>query len=189
LAGGIAAALFHPERTGHAPVVDSSLLAQGMWAVAPDICAADYYGIDRIPAYASGEAPNPAVNRYQTRDGRWIQLVFLQTDRFWRGFCDRIGRPDMGTDTRFTPLQNLVANSEAATAELRNVFAARDLSDWQKILAGETGVWATLATPQEVLDDPQVEANVRRDAGLAVSLSRVRPAHRGDPAGAGYGLG
>ena len=170
LAGGIAAALFHRERTGHAAVVDSSLLAQGMWAVAPDICAADYYGIDRIPAYAPGEAPNPAVNRYRTRDGRWIQLVFLQADRFWRDFCDRIGRPDMGVDERFTPLQNLVANSQAATAELRKVFAERDLSDWQKILADETGVWATLAAPREVLDDPQVEANgymmtVADDAG------------------------
>ena len=153
LAGGIAAALFHRERTGHAAIVDSSLLAQGMWAVAPDICAADYYGIDRIPAYAPGEAPNPAVNRYKTRDGRWIQLVFLQADRFWSGFCDRIGRPEMGTDNRFTPLANLVANSEAATAELRMVFAERDLSDWQQILADEPGVWATLATPQEVLDD------------------------------------
>ena len=141
-----------------------------MWAVAPDICAADYYGIDRIPAYAPGEAPNPAVNRYRTRDGRWIQLVFLQADRFWRGFCDRIGRPDMGVDERFTPLQNLVANSDAATVELRKIFAERDLSDWQKILADEIGVCATLAAPREVLDDPQVEANgyvmtVADDAG------------------------
>jgi crotonobetainyl-CoA:carnitine CoA-transferase CaiB-like acyl-CoA transferase len=170
LAGGIAAALFHRERAGHAPIVDSSLLAQGMWAVAPDIAVADYYGIDRIPAMDAGVAPNPAVNRYKTRDGRWIQLVFLQADRFWGGFCERIGRPDLGTDERFTPLANLVANQDVATAELRGVFAERDLVDWQKILADEPGVWGTLATPQEVLDDPQVGANgyvmaVADDAG------------------------
>jgi len=75
-----------------------------MWAVAPDIAAADFYGTDRIPAYPPGEAPNPAVNRYKTHDWRWIQLVFLQADRFWRGFCDRIGRPDLGNDERYTPL-------------------------------------------------------------------------------------
>jgi crotonobetainyl-CoA:carnitine CoA-transferase CaiB-like acyl-CoA transferase len=170
LAGGIAAALFHRERTGHAPIVDGSLLAQGMWAVAPDICAADYYGIDRIPAMAEGAAPNPAVNRYRTRDGRWIQLVFLQTDRFWRGFCDRIDRPDMGADERFTPIANLVVNQDVATAELRKVFAERDLAEWQKVLADEPGVWAAMASPSEVLDDPQVEANgylmtVADDAG------------------------
>ncbi|MFI5717754.1 CaiB/BaiF CoA transferase family protein [Nocardia sp. NPDC051750] len=159
LAGGVAAALFHRERTGHAPIVDSSLLAQGMWAVAPDIAAADYYGIDRIPVGGAGTAPNPAVNRYRTRDGRWVQLVLLQADRFWRGFCERIGRPELGTDERFVPLANLVVNQEAATAELRRTFAERDLADWQKALADEPGVWATIASPREVLDDPQAEAN------------------------------
>ncbi|CAM2801030.1 CaiB/BaiF CoA transferase family protein [Skermania piniformis] len=170
LAGGIAAALFHRERTGHAPIVDSSLLAQGMWAVAPDIAAADYFGIDRIPVGPAGTAPNPAVNRYRTRDGRWVQLVLLQADRFWRGFCERIGRPDLGVDERFTPLANLVVNQEAATAELRHTFAEHDLSHWQQALANEPGVWATIATPREVLDDPQAQANgyfltVTDDAG------------------------
>ncbi|MFD6393768.1 CaiB/BaiF CoA transferase family protein [Nocardia sp. NPDC060259] len=159
LAGGVTAALFHRERTGHAPIVDSSLLAQGMWSVAPDIAAADYYGIDRIPAGEAGTALNPAVNRYRTRDNRWVQLVLLQADRFWAGFCERIGRPDLGTDPRFTPLANLVVNQEAATAELRATFAERDLADWQKALADEPGVWATIASPQEVLTDPQVAAN------------------------------
>ncbi|MFF3572765.1 CaiB/BaiF CoA transferase family protein [Nocardia jiangxiensis] len=159
LAGGIAAALFHRERTGRAPIVDSSLLAQGMWAIAPDIAAADYYGVDRIPAGPAGTALNPAVNRYKTRDGRWVQLMLLQTDRFWQGFCERIGRSDLATDERFVPLSNLVANQEAATAELRRTFAERDLSEWQKTLADEPAVWATLASPREVLDDPQVAAN------------------------------
>ncbi|MGW0323330.1 CaiB/BaiF CoA transferase family protein [Nocardia sp. NPDC003183] len=159
LAGGVTAALFHRERTGHAPLVDSSLLAQGMWAVAPDIAAADYYDIDRIPAGEAGTALNPAANRYRTRDNRWVQLVLLQADRFWRGFCERIGRPDLGVDERFVPLANLVVNQEAATAELRKTFAERDLADWQKALADEPGVWATIASPREVLDDPQVAAN------------------------------
>lgn len=159
LAGGVATALFHRERTGHAAIVDSSLLAQGMWAVAPDIAAAGYYGLDRIPAGEAGTALNPAVNRYRTRDDRWVQLMFLQTDRYWAGFCERIGRPDLGTDPRFTPLANLVANQDTATAELRAIFAERDLADWQKALADEPGVWATIASPREVLADPQVAAN------------------------------
>ncbi|NLU64139.1 CoA transferase [Rhodococcus sp. HNM0563] len=159
LAGGIVAALFHRERTGVARTVDGSLLAQGMWAVAPDICAADYYGIDRIPAYAPGEAPNPVVNRYKTRDDRWLQLVFLQADRYWKGFCERIGHPELSDDERFTPLANLIANKDDATAILRKIFAERDLAEWQEILADEPGVWAPLATPAEALTDAQAVAN------------------------------
>lgn len=173
LAGGVTAALFHRQRTGKPSIVDSSLLAQGMWAIAPDIVAADFYGVDRIPAGPAGTALNPAVNRYKTRDGRWVQLMFLQTDRYWHDFCERIGRPDMAVDGRFAPLANLVQNQEAATAELRKTFAERDLAEWQKVLVDEPGVWATLSSPQEVLDDPQVVAN-----GYLMSVT--------DSAGASY---
>ena len=49
LAGGVCAALFHRERTGEPTIVDSSLLAQAMWAIAPSISAADFFNIDGIP--------------------------------------------------------------------------------------------------------------------------------------------
>lgn len=159
LAGGVAAALFARERTGEPSIVDGSLLAQGMWAVAPDIAAADYYGIDKIPPYAAGDAPNPAVNRYRTRDGRFIQLMFLQADRFWKGFCERIGHPELGVDERFVPLANLTANKDEATKILRDIFVQKTFDEWIEIMTGEPGVWSPLATPQEVLDDPQVSAN------------------------------
>lgn len=193
LAGGIAAALFHRERTGRASIVDGSLLAQGMWAVAPDIAAADYYGIERIPPYVQGDAPNPVVNRYKTRDGRWIQLVFLQADRYWRGFCERIGRPDLADDERFTPLANLVANKDEATTVLRQIFAERDLAEWQKILADEPGVWSPIATPAEVLEDPQAIANgylmnvtdangaVYRTVGAPIQFDQTPPAPSRSP--------
>jgi crotonobetainyl-CoA:carnitine CoA-transferase CaiB-like acyl-CoA transferase len=85
LAGGVCAALFHRERTGEASVVDSSLLAQAMWSIAPSISVADLFDIDGIPGAPPGLAINPLVNRYKTRDNRWLQLVFLQPDRFWAG--------------------------------------------------------------------------------------------------------
>jgi crotonobetainyl-CoA:carnitine CoA-transferase CaiB-like acyl-CoA transferase len=77
LAGGVCGALFHRERTGKPTVVDSSLLAQAMWSIAPSISVADLFGIDGIPGARTGVAINPLVARYQTQDSRWIQLVFL----------------------------------------------------------------------------------------------------------------
>ena len=159
LAGGVCAALFHRERTGEPTIVDSSLLAQAMWAIAPSISAADFFGIDGIPGAPPGLAINPLVNRYKTRDGRWIQLVFLQPDKFWAGFCERLGLPELATDERFVPSGNLIANAAEATAIIANVFAGRDLAHWQKVLEDEPGVWGALATPRETLHDPQVEPN------------------------------
>ena len=159
LAGGVCAALFHRERTGEPVIVDSSLLAQAMWSIAPSISAADFFDIDGIPGAPPGLAINPLVNRYKTKDGRWIQLVFLQPDKFWAGFCRRMGLAELADDERFVPSANLVANAAAATELLANTFARHDLAHWQEVLADEPGVWGALATPRETLNDPQVEPN------------------------------
>ncbi|MCV7032093.1 CaiB/BaiF CoA transferase family protein [Mycobacterium sherrisii] len=159
LAGGVCAALFHRERTGEAPVVDSSPLAQAMWSIAPSISAADFFDIDGIPGAPPGLAINPLVNRYLTRDGRWIQLVFLQPDKFWAGFCERIGLSQLANDERFVPSANLIANAAAATELIANAFAGQDLAHWRRVLESEPGVWGVLATPRETLNDPQVQPN------------------------------
>ena len=159
LAGGVCAALFHRERTGEPSIVDSSLLAQAMWTIAPSVMAADFFGIDGIPGAPPGLAINPLVNRYKTKDDRWIQFVFLQPDRYWAGFCERIGLPELAADPRFVPSSNLIANAAEACAIVAETFGANDLDHWRGVLADEPGVWGALATPREVLNDPQTEPN------------------------------
>jgi crotonobetainyl-CoA:carnitine CoA-transferase CaiB-like acyl-CoA transferase len=159
LAGGLCAALFHRERTGEPSIVDSSLLAQAMWSIAPSIAVADLFDIDGIPGAPPGLAMNPLVNRYKTRDGRFIQLVFLQPDRYWAGFCERIGLAELAADPRFVPSSNLTANADEATALVGAAIASQDLAHWREVLEDEPGVWAALATPKETLNDPQVRPN------------------------------
>ena len=67
LAGGVCAALFHRERTGEPSIVDSSLLAQAMWTIAPSVMAADFFGIDGISGAPPGLSINPLVNRTRRR--------------------------------------------------------------------------------------------------------------------------
>jgi len=99
------------------------------------------------------------VNRYKTKDGRWIQLVFCSPTNSGRVFCERMGLAELATDERFVPSSNLIANAAEATAIFANAFASHDLTHWQKVLEDEPGVWAALATPRETLNDPQVEPN------------------------------
>jgi crotonobetainyl-CoA:carnitine CoA-transferase CaiB-like acyl-CoA transferase len=130
-----------------------------MWSIAPSISVADLFGIDGIPGAPPGLAMNPLVNRYKTKDDRWIQMVFLQPDKFWADFCHRIGLAELATDERFVPSSNLVANAAEATALLAATFAEHDLEHWRHALADEPGVWAPLATPREALNDPQSKPN------------------------------
>ncbi|MEV4102681.1 CoA transferase [Nonomuraea sp. NPDC049649] len=159
LAGGIVAALYRRERTGEPSVVDVSLLSQAMWTMAPDIMAADFFDVDRIPTGVGKMALNPITNSYRTRDNRWLQLVMLQPDRYWRPLCEAIGRPDLAEDPRFPDGASLVKNAAEAVEELDRTFAEHDLDHWRRALAKQEGVWAVVQSPQEVLRDPQAVAN------------------------------
>jgi crotonobetainyl-CoA:carnitine CoA-transferase CaiB-like acyl-CoA transferase len=159
LAGGIAAALYRRSVSGVPSVVDVSLLSQAVWTIGPDVMAADFFGVERVMNTVSSDAPNPVCQKYQTSDGRWIQLMFMQADRYWAQFTVRIGRPDLASDPRFTPIDNLLANKAVAAAELTATFARYDLAHWTKVLSDEEGVWGVVASPREVLTDPQSVAN------------------------------
>lgn len=137
-------------------------------------------------------------------------MVFLQPDKFWAGFCERIGLPELATDERFVPSSNLIANAEEACKLVGERLASEDLEYWREALAHEPGVWAALATPKETLNDPQVSPNGYvipnvDDHGVEYQIvaipvqfdetspsgarSRTWTAHRGGPAGTRPRLG
>ena len=101
LAGGIAAALFRRERQGVPSVVDASLLSCAMWALSPDIVSSKLFGIPKLPRGDRHHPPNPLVGTYKTKDGRFINLTMLESDRYWPDLCQRIGRPELTDDPRF----------------------------------------------------------------------------------------
>ena len=157
-AGGIAAALFHRERTGEPSIVDVSLLGTAMWILAPDIVLARFTD-QEMPVFARTQAPNPIVNSYRTKDARWIFLNMLQPDRFWADLCRHLDRPDMITDPRFESGMARFQNREACVTELDAVFGSRTLAEWRERLDDVEGVWAPMQTAKEVGVDPQVVAN------------------------------
>src|SRR5438128_2667628 len=158
VAGGIAAALFHRERTGEPAVVDVSLLGTAMWIMAPDIIATKLLGID-LPVGDRTQPPNPIVNSYRTQDGRWLFLNMLQPDRYWPDLCRRLGRTDLLTDPRFADGRSRFAHRAECVRELDAIFATRTLAEWRAALADAEGVWAPMQTARELADDPQAVAN------------------------------
>ncbi len=158
VAGGVAAALFHRERTGEPSLVDVSLLGTAMWIMAPDIIASRLLGID-LPVSDRTRPPNPIVNSYRTKDGRWLFLNMLQPDRYWPDLCRRLGRPDLIADARFADGRARFEHRAECVRELDAVFAARTLAEWRAALADAEGVWAPMQTARELPEDPQAIAN------------------------------
>jgi formyl-CoA transferase len=104
-------------------------------------------------------APNPIVNSYRTKDGRWLFLNMLQPDRFWPDLCQRIGRPDLITDERFKDGMSRFMNRVECVQILDAVFAGKTLDEWRSALADAEGVWSPMQTAKELHDDAQAIAN------------------------------
>jgi formyl-CoA transferase len=156
IAGAVAMALFRRERTGRGAVIDVSLLNTGMWAMGPDLFAAAQGDLPRPNRLT---ANNPIVNSYRTKDGRWLNLVCLQPDRFWAELCGLLGRADLAEDARFADAAQRYNNREACIAELDATFATRSLAELQRVLTNFGGVWSAAATFDEVRRSEQVAAN------------------------------
>ncbi|HEV7862878.1 MAG TPA: CoA transferase, partial [Acidimicrobiia bacterium] len=159
LAGGIAAALWRRERTGKGAVVDTSLLASGLWAMQGAVAGSAAAGTAELPKRARPDVTNPLTVAYPTADGRFVALMMLGSDRYWPGLCQAIGRPDLLTDARFATARDRAAHSAECVAALDAVFCAQPLDHWRTALAGQEGPWAVVAHAAEATVDQQARSN------------------------------
>ncbi len=159
IAGGVAAALYHREKTGETSIVDVSLLAFGMFVNSPAVVMSKLFEGQAVPRITRDTMPNPLANRYLTSDGRLIQLMMLQAERFWPELVTAIGRPDLVGDERFKDAAAIYANRAEAMAIFDEVFATRTYAEWKAALADVKGVWSPVQAGLDLYDDPAVHAN------------------------------
>jgi crotonobetainyl-CoA:carnitine CoA-transferase CaiB-like acyl-CoA transferase len=159
IAGGIAAALYKKATTGKGSVVDVSLLGLAAWNLSPDVAVSQIHGGSAIPKFGHADAPNPLVGTYRTCDGRYVQLMMLQLDKFYAEAMRVIGLPELIDDPRFADPASRYENRVALIALLDEAFAKHTLAEWRATLAPLSGAWGIVQTPAELCADPAVTAN------------------------------
>jgi crotonobetainyl-CoA:carnitine CoA-transferase CaiB-like acyl-CoA transferase len=159
LAGAVSAALLHRERSGHAAVVDGSLLAAGLWAMQASIAGTFVTDRQALPKFDRKRPQNPLANVYRTGDGRFIFLAMLEADRYWPGFCRAVGKPEWIDDARLDTAPHRVQNIEYCVAVLDELFASNALDQWMTVLDTQEGQWSVVRGTRETLDDEQAWAN------------------------------
>ena len=159
LAAGLAAALFHRERTGEALVVDASLLGSGIWAMQAALMGAELAGRDELAPLDRYAQANPIGLHYATGDDRFVKLSMVDSDRYWSGFCEAIDRSDLVSDPRFADADARARNRRACVEELDAEFAARPLAEWVAILGRQHGPWSVVQVVTELGDDQQALEN------------------------------
>lgn len=156
-ASGIAAALFHRERTGEGQIVSTSLLRVGIYMMGWDTSVTLRTGKVGKPVDRA-TPPNPILNPYATSDGRWVWLLGLEADRHWHGVATALGHPEWVDDPRFATLQDRWTNNAELTDLMVQTFAARPLVEWREALDRHGVWWAPVQSTDEVVADPQAAA-------------------------------
>lgn len=162
IAGGIAAALFHRERTGQPTEVDVSLLSSGVWATACSIDVCMELNVNPFANALPGQdvvGTNPFMGVFKTSDGGFINLTVLSPAPLIADTFTHLGIPECASDPRFSTIEKLWENSAAAYAEVKRAMAAQTFAYWLQQLKTMKGQWAAYQSPADIVHDEQVQAN------------------------------
>jgi crotonobetainyl-CoA:carnitine CoA-transferase CaiB-like acyl-CoA transferase len=161
IAGGIAAALLHRERTGEAVEVDVSLLSTAWWAAGASMTQ----GMDtgetmRAEMPQTGGSPvNPFLGNYRTSDGGTINLCIVSPTGYIRDTFEHLGIGEAADDPRFSDVLPLMENAEAASELIVAAVGSRPFEYWRQHLKSMKGQWAPFQSFTDLAADEQAIAN------------------------------
>ena len=158
LTTAVGMALFERERSGKGQRIDTSLLHTGMWVMGTDLIVALK---DRVPVQRNlrTDVINPIFNFYEAKDGKWMQLVMVHGDKYWPNFCRALEIDTLIDDPRFDSLDKRYENNSELIKILDDRFAEKTRDEWAERLETEGCMWGPVQSLDEVIADPQAEAN------------------------------
>lgn len=161
LAGGIAAALFHRDRTGEALEVDVSLISSAWWSSGQGVDMAALSGAvirNQMPK-AGGNPGMPLMGLFKTSDHRAIALFLMQPDLHYRSLFEHLGMPEKAEDPRFKGFHALAENWQECSDMVSAAFAEHPLAWWKERFKTFTGQWAAVQSVVDLANDEQALAN------------------------------
>jgi alpha-methylacyl-CoA racemase len=147
----ILAALLARHRTGAGSVVESPIQdAAHAWTMFP----------------TTADLASACYTLYETADGEWLAIGALEP-KFWRGFCERIGRPDLAAAQHAEG-----ETGERVLRDVRAIMRSRTRDEWLGIFSGVDVCLTPVRTADEAAADRQA---VSRGIGPAAreGLSRA----------------
>ena len=154
---GILGALRVRDQGGEGQVIDVNLQQIGYYINGND--TANTLVTGQTPPRHDRKAPrNPLWNHYETADGRWVFLVMIEADRYWKTFTTLLERPDLAEDERFADASVRFHNGRDLVEILDAVFKERTLAEWEERLNRDRIIWAPVRTLAEAVRDENANA-------------------------------
>jgi crotonobetainyl-CoA:carnitine CoA-transferase CaiB-like acyl-CoA transferase len=158
---GVVSALVARNVQGIGQKVEASHLSANMWLQGMGMSMSLLNGGREFRSFEREAPTNPLSNLYKGKDGKCIQLMHLQPDRYWEPFCEVMGLSHIIDDPRFTDMKARAENAAELVKILDAQFATRTADEWDKAYrsSGTDFIYAKVQTIQELEHDPQVIAN------------------------------
>jgi crotonobetainyl-CoA:carnitine CoA-transferase CaiB-like acyl-CoA transferase len=160
MAVGLLSALLDAQRSGKGRDVDTDLLSAALHQTSyPALWYMNEGDItQRTPRSAHPSAtPSQMV---KAKDG-WM-FVMCQLPKFWDVLVQRIERPDLAADPRFSTNADRLANRAELTEKLDAIFGEQPVAHWQALLEGHVPVSPVYGLDQ-AMDNPWLGAIGMRD--------------------------
>jgi crotonobetainyl-CoA:carnitine CoA-transferase CaiB-like acyl-CoA transferase len=151
LAYGVAAALFHREKSGTGQYLSLSLLRSALTIQAGRFVWADSEGRDAVRDSGTGGL----TGIHPTKDG--TLYISVHSNHFFAALCELIGRPELAQDPRCVSMRSRAQHAADLVPEVRAALADRTAREWEEIF-GERVPCAAVRPIEDMFDHPQVLA-------------------------------
>jgi crotonobetainyl-CoA:carnitine CoA-transferase CaiB-like acyl-CoA transferase len=154
----IITALLSRSMTGLGQDVHVSLYSSAIWLNYANLMTTSALGME-IDLSWNRKHHGVLRSMFRCADGVWVAGTHHPEDPYWHRFCAAIQRPDLADDPRLTTRVLRADHLPELYDLLDDVFAARTSGEWLKTLGAGGLLFAPVRRFEDVLSDPQAEAN------------------------------
>ena len=151
VAYGVAAALFHRERSGEGQYVGVSLLRSALAMQSARFVWAESEGRDVGRDMRSGGI----TGLHPTKQG--FLYLSANTPHFWSSLCELIGLPELALNERYASVRKRAAHADEIVPKVRGALVARTALEWEEIF-GDRVPCSAARSIEDMFDHPQVRA-------------------------------
>jgi crotonobetainyl-CoA:carnitine CoA-transferase CaiB-like acyl-CoA transferase len=156
---GIQAALRERERTGKGQFVKSALFECTAFLVMQHLIGNAVEGTPS-PPMPSRKGAWGVYETFATGDGEMI-FVGITSDNHWRSFCRKFDRQDLLSDESLSTNEGRVTNRARVLPIVAEIVKQHTLPEMSGICEEISIPFSPVAKPQDLTDDPQLNANNR----------------------------
>jgi crotonobetainyl-CoA:carnitine CoA-transferase CaiB-like acyl-CoA transferase len=149
LAYGVAAALFHRERSGQGQYMSLSLLRSALTIQAGRFVWAGSEGRDAVRDSGAGGL----TGIHPTKEGPLY--ISVHSNHFFAAFCELIGFGELAADPRYTTMTKRAEHAVTLVPQVRAALAAKTAREWEELF-GERVPCAAVRPIEDMFDHPQV---------------------------------